>query len=311
MLSALGLFFLAPLLGEYLLGNISIRHIAGLIVLAPMYGGGALLIREAARQTGRGWPTMALLALAYGIAEPALFDRSLFNMSFDGRDFQDATYIPLFGISVSNTIAFCVGHAVWSISVPIAIIESLAPNRRMMPWVGPFGLFVTCALFMAGVYMIFQDHVKTEHFLPSTMQLVVSAIVVLGFIVAAFAVRRKQLIRTNLQAPNKWLVGATSFAISSLFFVLGESWWSVVVKILLLGLMIGLVINWSKRSGWRLRHQVALTGGLLLTYVWGGFLCSTLVGNTAAIDRVGNSVFAISGVILLLLAVRQSHRIAE
>lgn len=146
MLSALGLFFLAPLLGEYLLGNISIRHIAGLIVLAPMYGGGALLIREAARQTGRGWPTMALLALAYGIAEPALFDRSLFNMSFDGRDFQDATYIPLFGISVSNTIAFCVGHAVWSISVPIAIIESLAPNRRMMPWVGPlvYSLLARC-----------------------------------------------------------------------------------------------------------------------------------------------------------------------
>jgi hypothetical protein len=61
---AVGLFFLAPLVAEYLLGNVSIKEITGLLFLAPMYGGGALLIREVARRTGRGWPTIILLAAA-------------------------------------------------------------------------------------------------------------------------------------------------------------------------------------------------------------------------------------------------------
>jgi hypothetical protein len=34
------------------------------VVLAPMSGGGALLIREVARRAGRGWPTVLLLAAA-------------------------------------------------------------------------------------------------------------------------------------------------------------------------------------------------------------------------------------------------------
>jgi hypothetical protein len=52
---AVGLFLLAPLVGEYLLGNLSIRDIVALLFLAPMYGGGALLIREVAPY--RSWRT--------------------------------------------------------------------------------------------------------------------------------------------------------------------------------------------------------------------------------------------------------------
>ena len=50
---ALGLVFVAPLVAEFLLGNLPIKLLPALIVLAPMYGGGALLIRESVRRTGR------------------------------------------------------------------------------------------------------------------------------------------------------------------------------------------------------------------------------------------------------------------
>src|SRR5690348_15573402 len=76
---ALGLFLLAPLVGEYLLGNVAISQLIALAFLAPLYGGGALLIREVARRTGRGWPMMVLLALAYGLLEAGMLDQSLFN----------------------------------------------------------------------------------------------------------------------------------------------------------------------------------------------------------------------------------------
>ena len=43
---AIGLFFVAPLVAEYLLGDIPIKMLGVLAILAPLYGGGALLIRE-------------------------------------------------------------------------------------------------------------------------------------------------------------------------------------------------------------------------------------------------------------------------
>jgi hypothetical protein len=43
---AVGLLLLAPLVGEYLLGNVSIVEIAALPILALLYGSGAVLIRR-------------------------------------------------------------------------------------------------------------------------------------------------------------------------------------------------------------------------------------------------------------------------
>ena len=55
---AVGLFFLAPLVAEFLLGNLPVTVLPALVLLAPLYGGGALLIREVTRRAGRGVPPM-------------------------------------------------------------------------------------------------------------------------------------------------------------------------------------------------------------------------------------------------------------
>jgi hypothetical protein len=62
---------------EFLLGNLPITLLAGLVLLAPMYGGGALLIREITRRAGRGVPTMLLLGTAYGLLEEGIATQSL------------------------------------------------------------------------------------------------------------------------------------------------------------------------------------------------------------------------------------------
>jgi len=66
---AIALFFLSPLVAEFLLGDFPITMLYLVLFLAPMYGGGALVIRELVRRTGRGWPSIILLALAYGVLE--------------------------------------------------------------------------------------------------------------------------------------------------------------------------------------------------------------------------------------------------
>ena len=66
-LPALGLFVLAPVCAEYLWGyDNSTGHpatlVGNLIVFSPLYGAPALLIREAARRFGLGWPGLLLMA---------------------------------------------------------------------------------------------------------------------------------------------------------------------------------------------------------------------------------------------------------
>jgi hypothetical protein len=79
VLAAVTLFFVAPLVTEFLLGDFPVTWLPLLIMLAPMYGGGALLIRELTRRSGRGWPTILLLGVAYAIIEEAFTTQSLFN----------------------------------------------------------------------------------------------------------------------------------------------------------------------------------------------------------------------------------------
>src|SRR5690348_3112671 len=74
-LPAIGLFSLAPVIGEMLLGATSIDAIGLLPFMALLYGGGSLLIRETVRRSGRGWWSILLLGAAYALLEEGLLDQ--------------------------------------------------------------------------------------------------------------------------------------------------------------------------------------------------------------------------------------------
>src|SRR5215831_12972820 len=85
------LFFLAPLVGEVLAGSTPLDILGSpasfltlLLLEALLYGSGAVLIREIARRTGRGWPAILGLGLAYGVLEEGLITQSFFNPDFLG-----------------------------------------------------------------------------------------------------------------------------------------------------------------------------------------------------------------------------------
>lgn len=309
---AIGLFFLAPWVGEYLLGNISIVEIWALPFLAPMYGGGALLIREVTRRTGQGWTTIIILGLAYGLLEAGLIDQSLFNPSFDGLDYQSAAaFIPALGISAYNALAFTIGHAIWSIGAPIAIIEALVPARRTTPWLGKMGLSVTGLLYLSGSFFIHSDIRREEQFIASTPQLISAALLAVILIGIAFAVGRPPHSKIDRRAPNPRLIGMFSFLSSSIFFAVSESWTGVLLKLLIIALMTALATQWSRRKSWSTAHQLALAGGALLTYAWGGFILTKLLGRTESIHLIGNIIFASGAIILLIAAVQKTRNYKE
>lgn len=296
-----GLLVLAPFVGEYLLGNLSIRILPALPFLVPMYGGGALLIREVVRRTGFGWPAILLLGAAYGLIEAGLADQSLFNPTFEGHDFQAATPVPALGISAENSLSFVVGHAVWSIGVPIALVEHLTPTRRTSPWLGPAGLTVTALAYTWGLWIVFRELHESEGFLATPAQLTGAAVVAALLVAAAFLTRRPGGVPEGAgRVPRPWLVAAGGFVVSGVFVARPDSWAGFGFGLALLPLAAVAVSALARRPRWTQEHRVALAGGVLLTYAWLGFALTALLEPGDPVRWWGNALFAAAAVALLV-----------
>jgi hypothetical protein len=88
--------------------------------------------------------------------------------------------------------------------------------------------------------------------------------------------------------------------------------WLVVAGWFGLVAVVGaLVLRWSRSRGWGHLHRLALAGGALLTYVWLGFQQATYLGVSRATALLGNIVFGIGAIVLLMLAARQSPDIPD
>lgn len=307
LLPALGLAVLAPLVGEYLLGNISIRELPALPFLVPMYGGGALLIREVARRTGRGWVTILILGAAYGVLEPGIFDGSLFNPSFEGMDFT-AGYVPALGFSPYYLVHFAVGHAVWSITIPIVLVEALAPGRRATPWLGNVGLAVTAIAYLAGGLLIQVSMRDSGDYHTSAVQFAATVVAAVALVVIAFQVGRGPAARTGAKpVPGPLVVGFGAFVVSSAFFATPEGWPGLAAAIVVVAVAATVVGRLSRRPGWRDAHRLALASGTLFTYAWGGFVLTWLKYRMDPVSYAGNVVFALGAVVLVAAAWRRLH----
>lgn len=320
---ALLLFVLSPVVAELLLGNISLIAAANLLVLAPLYGGGAVLIREVTRRTGRGWPTILLLGLAFGLVEEGLVTQSLFNPSYFGHDLRGGTELAGTGLGAWWTLFVLTLHAVWSIGVSIALAEALVPGRASTPWLRGPGLGITAALSIVGAALTWYGTYQQERFVASPAQHSGTAIAVIAGVALAFAVRpgtirgdRATVTRAGrlgpagaapapapvpAPAPAPWLVGLAAFAAASAFMAGRDlnGWPTVVAWLILYGAAGALSVRWARRAGWGPRHRVAMAGGALLTYAWVGFPMAPVLGPGGATDLVGNAVLAAAAVALL------------
>lgn len=310
---ALGLFLLAPLVGEFLLGNLSITSLSFLLLLAPLYGGGALLIRESGRRWGLGWPGMIVLCFAYGLIEEAFVTQSLFNPNYVGLRLLDYGYIQSLGISAWWTVYVLSIHAIWSTAVPIALVESFTLEARRTAWLGKVGLAVTALLFVVACALLFFFQLA-DFFMATSTQFVVSAVVVALLVALAIGLRRRPQAGEGVtqSVPNPWVVGVVAFGLGSAFMLLAltheplPAWLNVTGLLGLLLIGAFLFWRWSHRLAWSPQHSLGIAGGLLLTYAWYGFIQPpSVAGATPQIDLIGNAVFALGALILLIVAMRR------
>ncbi len=312
LLAACGLFLAAPLVAEFLLGNMSITHLGMLGVMAPLYGGGALLIREAVRRARRGWSSIFILALAYGILEEAFLTQSLFNPDFLAKHLHllDSAYLPGLGIGAWYTVFVLTLHTVWSIPVPIALIESLVPNEAEFSWLGRAGLGAVAAAFIAACFSIahFTTQADPAHFFASRSQFGCSAVIIAILITVAFALPRRPL-RESGRIPHPAALGLGAFAAAIGFWLVPQDsgWWAVLAYCSIDALAAALIWRWSRFEGWRAVHKLALAGGAAMVYAIHAFIQTPSIGDAGTVARIGNLIFAALATALIALGLKRTR----
>jgi hypothetical protein len=300
---AIALYFLAPFVAEFLLGDFPLTLIFLILPLSTMYGGGALLIRELVRRTGRGWPTIVLLALAFGVIEEGLLTQSLFNPDYVDAHLLDDGFVPSLGIAVPWTIFVLTIHTIWSISTPIALVEESTGPRRTQPWLGVPGFIAACTLFLVGSAFTFGVSYADGHFMAHPLQLAVAALVAALLVVIAF---RLPSSSASGVTPRPWIVFGLAMVSGVVLFSeeLLPIWVGVALVLIVLALIVVFVVRWSRAAAWGPWHRFALASAALLTYAWHSFFQHPVKGDEATLNLVTHIVFTL----VTLLIIGYAHR---
>ena len=313
LIAALSLFLLSPLIAEYLLGSLPMSMIAILPVIAAMYGSGALLIREIAKRTGGGWPTIILLATAYGLIEEGLVDQSLFNPNYLHLRLLDFGYIPALSIGLPWLIFVISIHVIWSISVPIGLTETLYPKVRNDAWLGWVSIPLFTLIYLAGCAMIGIFTYKSLPFMASPAQLAGTGIAVIILVIAALLCGRIRRALTETPAPHAAVLFISAFIAGSLLTLIEHmaalklhwSWQACSAGMLAVeaAFMLGM-IAWTRNRVWSGLQRFALMAGGLLVYIVFGFLTDIDLHGKA--DLPAHTVIAVIFILITSVAAWRS-----
>lgn len=312
----IGLFLLSPISAEYLVGYAESTYhpqamILGLIVLAPLYGSVALLIREITRRTGRGWPTIFLLAAAFGLIQAGLIDQSLFNPHY-GADLNIPywdeerlpTWLAQLGISGNLLLGFVSTHVVWSFAAPIALVECCAPRIAERPWLGRIGILLMVSLYLAAAALVFDDHLRLTGFMVTKAQLVATLACALLLGIGAFLVPVWTMKRDGY-VPAPWLLVAFVLAILALHNFASPDWTGVSASVLAFIGCAMLIARWSGRAAWNGSHVLGVAAAALLANALTSFVIQPGGEPALAVKYAVNAVMLLGVLVLAVVAHRQ------
>lgn len=195
---AIVLFFLSPAIGELLSGSSPPAEFFNpftFVLLAALYGGGAILVRELVLSWRKGWLSVFTLGAAYGIVEEGIMCKSFFDPNWPDLG-PLGVYGRWLGVNWVWAQGLTVYHAVFSIAIPILLVELAYPNERNKPWVSTEWLRVVGLLFVLDVLFGFCCFPKPEApYYPSPFHIIATIAIVWALIWLA----RK--LPENLPAP--------------------------------------------------------------------------------------------------------------
>jgi len=266
----LTLLILAPLLGEIVSGHqppLELCNPLSVLLLMLPYGFGALVVRELARRWRKGWLTLLLLAVAYGVFEEAIVVRSFFDPNWAELDILKPYHV--LGLNWTYAEMLVHFHVLVSIAAAIYLAEMIHASKRDEPWLSGKGL----AACIIGLALWFPAGWLMTQYVPPLAGYLLAWIAIAGLILAARFLPAGIPKPVQRKAPHPVLFLLLGFFNMTLFFaavyVLPESWtpplWLSVSGLFLLdAFTLLLLLFWSGNGGaWDDRHRLAwIAGGL-------------------------------------------------
>jgi hypothetical protein len=308
------LFLLAPLIGELLSGSappVEFFHPFGFVLLTSLYGSGALVIRELRVRWNKGIGTTLLLGAAYALIEEGLMVASFFNPEWPDLG-QLSMHGRWLGVNWVWVVMLTMYHAVYSIAIPISLVELVYSDRRTQSWVSPRTFLIVFGLFVSVVVFGFFGFTVLAGYTPPIIPYLVTMILVLLFGYAAY------------HLPAVWGQGDTAMLPPKLLCLLGVAgtfsfffgFWLMpsIIPFWPLGLFISLILlslvtafliryQWDKGSVY---HRFALVGGALVFFIV--FAPLQEFDTTRMDNPTGMTFIAVSCLSGLLLLYRHLNR---
>lgn len=249
------LLLLAATLAEFLTGSTPVleglTNPLGLASLVGLYGGGALLIRETALRWGKRWGAMLLLGGAYAVGEEGFGAKTMVDPT--GSNIGNQLYTHWMGVNWVPLSVLTLFHSVFSICIPILLLELLLPQTKGRRLVGNRGLGVTIAVYALAV-------AAASLLDPYDIPLPVDAFLALyaaAFIVAAYLVPRR-FMQAETERPDRserafFALGLAFFGCFFFIFIFGSFFlqWPV---------MAGLYVPLAALTGTYLVRHAGMSG---------------------------------------------------
>ncbi|MBO9576938.1 MAG: hypothetical protein J7494_14500 [Sphingobium sp.] len=312
LLPIFALLLLSPLIAEYLSGSLPAALLTILWLMMAMYGAGALLIREIAVRTGGGWGTIIPLAAAHGFIEEGWSTQSLFNPNYQGLRLLDFGYVEALGTGLPWLLYVIGIHVVWSMATPIALTNSLFPEKRRAPWLRWWGMAILVLLYAGAMVAAGNYQLQTSHFVATRGELIAVGVVVAALVAGGLLAARWRAALDDVAAPGLLPLFLYGFLPGTVLIILEYfgpsrlhlSWQlGVVLLIADAALAIAIAVHWRGRR-WTALQSFMPAAGATMVYAIGGFLTATTLHGAG--DLPGHAAIALLCLAVLGLAWRRS-----
>jgi len=196
------LIIIAACLAEFLTGSTPILA----VILSPLgfaanlglYGGGALLIREATLRWRKRWGAVLLLGGAYAVGEEGFAAKTMIdpvspiigNQLYN--NWAGVNWIPLTNLTVF--------HSAFSIAVPLILVELFFPETKGRRLLGNRGMAVTGGLYGLTVFLL--TFFLGDPYVPSLGVDIFLVAYASAFIIAAYLVPRS-FLQAKRERPDR------------------------------------------------------------------------------------------------------------
>jgi len=187
------LVVMAACLAEFLTGSTPflgpINNPIGFAFNLGLYGGGALLIREATIRWRKRWGAILLLGGAYAVGEEGFAAKTMIDPI--SPIIGNQLYSHWMGVNWVPLVDLTVFHAAFSITVPLLLVELLFPEIKGRRLLGNLGLVIDIIIY--GLTVSSLSLYLGDPFRPPLYVTVFLAAYASAFIVAAYLVPRSFL----------------------------------------------------------------------------------------------------------------------